>query len=144
MIKDKKFLIALSLAVVAVGGLFVFRHYYEGPRGLSTQAGGCYGYGCPSNVWIGARLVGSGYGFPQDFTYGTLTVEKGSQVEVTWSSQNVTSCKADKNWTKFTGPYLPVALYPNRIAKITTIGVTCTGPNGRVSGSVIVKLLGSK
>jgi hypothetical protein len=137
MFKEKKFWIAGIAAIVAVGGLVIFQHYFGPPRGLSSQAG-CYGYGCASYVTIGARVPGKAYGFEAPFTYGTLKVPLGSPVEVTWYGVNVINCKADGKWTNQTGSYLPPTLYTKSLTKTVDIGVICTTDNGPIYASVTV------
>lgn len=132
--KYQKYLLpggAVLAAIVVIAAVLVI----GGRLNYVPSDASCYGYGCQPTVTLGARVPSYGYGAP--LSYGTLTVNKGQSIELSWSAQNVDRCYATERWTSFQGLYYPPTLFPNPITASRTFGVTCLKANRIVATSTI-------
>ena len=123
----------------------------------TTQAGSIYGGGTfnftatPGDYYV--NIIAQSTGSDQAGTYAlavagappaptvTLTVDRpqvatGSSVDLTWSSQNATSCTASGGWSG-TEPTSGTATTAT-LTESTTFTLACTGPGGTTSQSVTV------
>lgn len=128
--------IALAVAVALVGGAWILRNNI---RSLGTQAG-CYGYNCEPSVSLGGRVTGFRNGAP--LSYGILRVVPGSNIELSWTAENVDRCIAENNWTDFTGIYYPPTPQSEAITRSQVFKVNCY-KNRRIvaSSSLTVELV---
>jgi|GEM_PF-2994827 len=129
-----------GIAVVVLA-LVVLRYGYDFPHGLSSNASRCYSYNCPlpPHVTVGARVVGTRYGYQPPISYGRLNAKRGDRIEVTWTGTNATSCHSD--WTRETSAYLPPTLYPQPMTKSFAIAVVCgRSASDKATGSLLINV----
>lgn len=126
-------LAAVLAVVVVVGGALLLRDQLSS---LKSSAN-CYGYSCEPKVILSARAANSKDLRP---TRGTITVPRGSQVELSWDAMDVAGCEAA--WTSYTGLNLPFTLIAEPITSRRTFTVTCkTGSrNKKVQSSMVVNV----
>jgi hypothetical protein len=99
--------------------------------GTSPGSGGIPGYGTY------ALSVDKGPPAPTvNLTSNETTVSSGGTVQLTWSTQNATSCTASDGWSG-SEPTSGTAMSPT-IMSNATFTLTCTGPGGTTAQSVSV------
>lgn len=126
----------IALLAIFVVGAWAIRQYIDiDSKGSSAN---CYGTNCQPTVTIGGRIAGGGYG--TGISYGTMYVDSGSVIDLTWFGENVDRCEAIDRWTRFRGTYMEPTLYPQKITQSQNFGVKCQKGRAKVEAyfSVIV------